>query len=79
MSIDVYEVVTKLIGPIKPVGETHVDDRRYENLKAMADLVDSLLGDLCRVTPEAKMDEYSRQRAGKYAKEFLINVGIDID
>ena len=41
--MEVYDVVKKLIGPIEPVGESHTDEKRFENLKALTELVDSLL------------------------------------
>ena len=31
--MDYYEVVKKLIGEVDPVGETHIDNERFENLK----------------------------------------------
>lgn len=36
--MDIYEVVTKLVGPIDPAGETHTDKKRFENLKVMCDV-----------------------------------------
>lgn len=38
-----YDVVTKLIGPIDPTGETHTDMERYTNLETMCGLVGSYL------------------------------------
>jgi hypothetical protein len=37
--IDIYKVVKKLIGAIEPVGATHIDEGRFENLKVMTELV----------------------------------------
>lgn len=31
--IDTYEVVKKIIGKIEPLGETNIDNDRFENLK----------------------------------------------
>lgn len=75
--IPVYEVVKKLIGPINPVGDTNIDEVRFDNLKATADLVDSLLTDIDAVTC-ANIDraEFSRKRAGEYAKKFFDQIGI---
>ena len=41
--INMYEVVTKLVGPINPVGETRRDAERLENLKVMGELVGALI------------------------------------
>ena len=40
--MDVYEIVGKLVGPIDPIGETQTDERRFENLKVMTELKESL-------------------------------------
>ncbi len=71
MEYETYNVVKKLAGEIQPVGETYQDDRRFENLKETVTLVELLLADIIKVTKGADRVEYSIQRAGKYAKEFL--------
>ena len=73
----VYDVVKKLVGPISPIGESNVDDERFENLKTMTDLVGRLLEDIDDVaTFETGRQEYSRKRAGEYADKFLTRIGI---
>lgn len=74
--MEVYDVVKKLIGPIKPVGETNEDSRRFENLKAMTQLIDELLTDIDAVGMEKSRVEYSRKRAGEFADAFLTKIGI---
>ena len=74
--MDAYEVVTRLIGPIEPIGETNADERRFENLKVMTELVDSLLIDIHSVSHNTTRAEYSMQRAGKFARDFLVEIGI---
>lgn len=70
--MDVAEVVRKLVGPIEPVGETHTDDKRYENLKAMTQLLDTLIFEVSEVARNNRGgQEYSRNRAGMLAQEFL--------
>ena len=72
-----YDVVKKLIGEIYPVGETHTDDRRFENLKEMIELVDKLLTDIDKVAYRNKdRVEFSMKRAGGCAKEFLDKLGL---
>lgn len=67
----VYEVVTKLIGPIDPIGETNADDDRFDNLKELAILVDKLVYDIDAVIPNKRRAEFSMKRAGEYADNFL--------
>ena len=70
----VYEVVTKLIGNIEPVGETYQDEKRYENLKVMTELVDRLIFDLVSVAGERNRQEHSINRDGKFANVFLYDL-----
>lgn len=74
--MDIHEIVKKLIGPIDPVGETNTDNKRFENLKVMCDLVDKLLTDIDRVIPNKRRAEYSMKRAGEYASDFFDKTGI---
>jgi len=74
--MEVYDVVKKLVGEIKPVGETNTDNDRFENLKAMTDLVDKLLTDIDDVITEKNRHEFSRKRAGEFADEFFTKIGI---
>ena len=69
--IDVYEVVTKLIGAVNPIGETRTDDARYENLKTMCALVNQLLSDIDAVIPYKDRVEFSMKRAGEYARKSM--------
>ena len=73
--MDIYDVVTKLIGPIKPVGETNSDNERFENLTNMCNLVDQLLIDIDDVGMQKDNYEFSCKRAGRYAAEFLTRIG----
>lgn len=69
--MNTYDVVSKLIGPINPVGETHTDSDRFINLNNMIGLVNALLFDISQVSSLHNRDEYSMQMCGKRAKEFL--------
>jgi len=67
-----YDVIMKLIGPINPVGETNIDNERFENLKAMTELVDQLLDDIDQVSHNnKKRQEASMKKAGKFADNWL--------
>jgi len=41
-----HDIVRKIVGHIKPIGETNEDNRRYENLQVMTTLVEALILDL---------------------------------
>ena len=75
--IDIHEVAKKLIGQINPIGETNTDDKRFENLKVMTDLIDKLLQDICEIEFSYKHNqEYSMKRACDFAREFLDKTGL---
>lgn len=69
-----YDVVAKLIGPIRPTGDHGLDKRRLENLKEMIELVDKLLGDISTVTYARDNHQHSMKEMGKLAYEFLKDV-----
>ena len=72
-----HEVVKKLIGSIGPIGETNTDNERFENLKAMTELVELLVKDIGWVGRKSISYEYSVKRAGEFASKFLTkNLGI---
>jgi len=73
--MDVHEIVSKLIGPIEPVGETHTDNERFENLKNLTELVEGLLYDIDRVASNKNRAEYSMKRAGQHAEFFINEIG----
>ena len=75
--MEIYEVVTKLLGSIKPVGSSEVDNERFENLKQMTALVDKLVSDIDDVAMCEENYQASMKKAGKYASEFLTNLGIE--
>jgi hypothetical protein len=70
-SLTVYETVSKLIGPVVPVGETNADDRRFDNLREMCALVEMLVSDIEDVSINASRHESSMKRAGEYALSVL--------
>lgn len=72
-----YDVVKKLIGEIRPVGETNTDNARFENLKAMCDLMDQIHTAIDDVAYQFKdSHEFSVKRAADYANKFLDKLGI---
>lgn len=77
MSIDVYELATQLIGPIEPVGESHTDEKRHQNLQRMINLTDSLVTDIDRVAHGFKNNhQASMKHSSVMASEFFDRMGI---
>jgi hypothetical protein len=66
-----YDVVKKLIGPITPVGQTDQDIVRYNNLYQMCHLVEDILAAISEVSGYTTSSEYSVNRAGNFAKDFI--------
>lgn len=68
----IIDVVMKLIGPIAPVGDSNIDDQRFQNLEELCRLVDRLTGEIYAIaTANKTAPEYSRNRSGKRAQAFL--------
>ncbi len=75
--MNIYEVVKKLTGEVEPVGETHLDDKRYGNLKQLTELTEQLLVDICNIEYRHKNSpQSSLKRAAKHCSTFLGNNGI---
>lgn len=75
--MDIHEIVKKLIGDILPIGETVGDDKRFENLKTMTELVNVLLTDIDNVNYLNKdSHEFSVKRAAEFASAFFDKIGI---
>jgi len=78
MTIEINEVVKKLIGPIDPVGAAHIDGDRLDNLKKAIALTEELIdGISCVYRENIDRTEWSMAEAGKTAqlflKEYVIN------
>ncbi len=70
--MEIHEIVKKLVGEINPIGETREDDKRFENLKVMTELVENLIADIDNVAYRYENNyQFSMKRASKFAKEFL--------
>ena len=67
----IEQICRDLVGPIRPVGKTEIDDARYVNLREHLQIVDVLLASVMDLVPYAKCPEYSKRRAGKDAREYL--------
>ena len=68
----IYQVITKLIGPINPQGETNTDNERFENIKVMTEVTEMLIRDIDDVAYKNKdRQEYSMKRAGEHASKWM--------
>ena len=71
-----YEIVMKLIGPVRPVGETHTDNKRAENLANLIDLIDKLLNDIHDIERYKRDHRASIKNAGEKCANYLDSIGI---
>lgn len=71
---NIYEVTQRLCGIIEPVGESHVDSVRYENLEQTIDVAERLINDIVGVATNQNRPEYSMRKAGIRADEFLMQL-----
>lgn len=69
----IYEIVKKLTGDISPVGDTCIDEKRFNNLKDVTELVSCLINDIQLVSKRINSYEFSVKRSADFAKDFLSN------
>lgn len=74
-NMEIIDVVKKLIGEIKPVGESNIDTERFRNLKVMCDLTEQLIHEIDQVGCDFKESrQYSMKRSSDYAQTFLTEI-----
>lgn len=73
IDVDIIEdIIDKLVGEIRPVGETNEDNKRFENLQAMCALANRLIIVIDNVGYDFKdRVEFSMKRASNYASKYL--------
>jgi hypothetical protein len=77
--MDMIDVVMRLNGPIEPVGDTNIDEKRLENLKALCVLTGLLL-DRIESVSEAYGDHMASVKAAKdHAAAFLASIRLSAD
>ena len=76
--MNMYDIVTKLVGPIYPIGETHEDIKRLANLRVMVDLVEKLVENIQEIAIMKDRQEHSIKTAGICADNALANM-FDVD
>lgn len=75
----IIKIIDALNGSVKPVGETNVDNKRFDNLKALEEIINCLLDDVQMLIPNRNRHEYSMKRAGDEAVGYLREVRSRID
>jgi len=74
--MEIYDVVKKLTGEIEPVGSSHIDKERFENLKVMVSLLNEILTDLeCIRYDNQNMQEDSIKQCVKCIEDFYKYIG----
>lgn len=72
--MELKDVVLKLIGDVQPVGSTHIDEDRFENLKVLCRLVNELVCEIDSVSADNKdRHEFSVREMVSYVDNFLTN------
>ena len=76
--MEIEDVVNKLIGDIRPVGESKKDEQSFENLKRMCLLVDNLVKQIDDVHSDNQgAHQASIIKSAEYADHFLtVTLGI---
>jgi len=72
------DVIKKLIGSIKPYGDSNIDKERLENLKNMCQLVEDLVEEIKYVAKEKDRHERSIKEMGIYAYNFLSTLQTEV-
>ena len=70
----IIKIIDALNGSVKPIGETNADNKRFDSLKALEEIINCLLDDIQVLIPNRNSYEYSVKRAGNEAVEYLQEV-----
>ena len=65
------EMVMRVVGPIKPVGDHSVDRERFENIQELLALIEGLLWQVSFLSGFADRPEASMALIGKRARRFM--------
>lgn len=70
--MELIDVVEKLIGPTRPLGESTRDAERFKNLQALCILTTKLILEIHAIAADHKdSHEHSRMKSGKLAAGVL--------
>lgn len=69
--MELTEIVNKLIGPIKPLGDSSQDPKRLLNLVKQIELVDDLIDQILQVDGFKGAKEHSVKKAAREASNYI--------
>lgn len=72
--MDIFEIVMKLNGSITPVGDSHVDSVRYENLERLMSIHDNISHEIASIITQRHRHEASVKKAGTTAFNYFYEV-----
>jgi hypothetical protein len=73
--MEYYEIIKKLIGPIKPTGDSAIDDERCQNMVEIIELTHKLVADIAGVySGYQHRQEYSVKKISKAAETFICDI-----
>jgi hypothetical protein len=75
----IYDMVTKIIGPIEPAGASHLDGKRLSNLQETIELTDALVRDIISVSKCKNNYQHSMQQAGIKANDYLRTLASELN
>lgn len=73
------EIVKKLLGNIKPVGETNEDNKRLDNLNEYTELAENLIEEILEVAKHSNRTEFSIKQLGLRAQYFITTLKDRLD
>jgi hypothetical protein len=71
VSLDLYDIVMRLVGPVQPTGDSGEDVRRLGNMKALIGLMEDLMVDVLAAAKCADQYQDSMRRIGVVARDFV--------
>jgi hypothetical protein len=71
LGYDAYDVVMRLVGPVRAVGDSRIDSERLVNLNHLTQVVEKLLQEISEAAMTANRQEASMKAIGVVARDFL--------
>ena len=67
----IYDVVAKLVGPVRPCGDSAIDSIRKENLEKLIAVTEMLVGAITVIAEDKDSSLHSIRECGELAQRFL--------
>lgn len=72
--MELIDIVDKLVGRIEPIGDTAIDNERFENLKVYCDLIERMIIKVDDIAYENKDNKLSSvKKSVDYISDFFTN------